>query len=268
MHALPVATQCVAEVLYFAITLCKSPYSSHRIRQMRSKAARCSIADGQIGLAHVLMRCAVAWIEGERLPKMRECRLQLPQATIAVADIVLDVGIARIVQGGGLEHRDGALPIAGRHRLLAHREIRIELRPICIRREGFHGAADRPFFGRGKLSSWRPHDRIESHSRDERRQYCSKCDHADHCGSSRLPSTRDSSNTAPLNKRSDLNSGEVATAGTGPAAVCFQRAASACLAARISGRSVSAFFVSRRSSVKYVVAFCLSPDASAALAAP
>src|SRR4029453_15990595 len=147
---------------------------------------RGEIADRQIGLAHVLMCCAVARIEVQRLSKMRERWLQLTQAAIAVSDIVLDLCIARIAQGGRFQHHDGALPIAGRHRLLARREIRIELCPICTLRERFRGAADRPLVGRSKLSSWGPDDRIERHSRNERPKHCTWYDYGGHGGSPQL----------------------------------------------------------------------------------
>jgi hypothetical protein len=57
----------------------------------------------------------------------------LAQPTIGIAYVILDIGVARIAQCGELERRDRAIPILGDQRLLARRDVRVELRPLGLR---------------------------------------------------------------------------------------------------------------------------------------
>src|SRR5262249_58210453 len=87
------------------------------------------LAKPQIGLAEMLAGAAVAGIEAQRLLIVAHGRPQLTQPPISIADIVLDVGVARVAQGGKLEGCDGASPITHAQCLLAGLEVGLELRP-------------------------------------------------------------------------------------------------------------------------------------------
>ena len=59
------------------------------------------VIDDQIGLAHVLVRAPMPGIEHERALVMLERELELPRVAIRVAEVVLDVGVARVTKPGG-----------------------------------------------------------------------------------------------------------------------------------------------------------------------
>src|SRR5216684_3518333 len=58
------------------------------------------IALHQVGFAEVFVRASVPRIEHQRLLIVSHCRIELPQAAIGVAEIVLTIGIASVAQSG------------------------------------------------------------------------------------------------------------------------------------------------------------------------
>ena len=81
----------------------------------------------QVGLADVLVCAAVARVELQRALIVPEGAIELASIAIGVAEIVLDVSIARVAQRRRGEQRDGPWPILGVDRLLARCIIRVEL---------------------------------------------------------------------------------------------------------------------------------------------
>ena len=79
----------------------------------------------------MLVGAAVAAIERERLLKVLHRRPPLTQAVMGIADIILNVGVARVAQSRELEGADRGLPVGGRERLLAGGEIGIERPPAA-----------------------------------------------------------------------------------------------------------------------------------------
>ena len=71
------------------------------------------IASGQMGFTEVFVRAAVPRIEGQSLPIVLHCRIELPQTAIGVAEIVLDIGIAGIAKPCRRERLDRSFPLAG-----------------------------------------------------------------------------------------------------------------------------------------------------------
>ena len=86
------------------------------------------IAEHQIKFAEVLMGAAVAPVEQYGQLIMLHRRYQLTQPAISIADVILDIGVARVAQRRELERRDRSIPILGDQRLFACCEIRVELR--------------------------------------------------------------------------------------------------------------------------------------------
>src|SRR5439155_10572470 len=86
------------------------------------------VVDHQIGLADVLVRASMSGIELERPPIVLERELELPGVTIRVAEIVLDVGIARVSERGGGERPDRGFPALRLDGRFPRREIRVQLR--------------------------------------------------------------------------------------------------------------------------------------------
>src|SRR5262245_9242394 len=83
------------------------------------------LPERQVELAEVLVGTAMTSIEQQGLLVMLHCRPRLTQSAIGIADVVLDVGVARVAQRRELERGDRAVPILGDQRLLACREVRI-----------------------------------------------------------------------------------------------------------------------------------------------
>ena len=57
---------------------------------------------------------------------------QLAQAAIGIADVILNIGVARLAQRREFERRDRSIPILGDQCLLACCEIRVEPRPVGL----------------------------------------------------------------------------------------------------------------------------------------
>ena len=160
----------------------------------------------------MLVRAAVAGIEHQRPLIMPHRRPKLAQPPIGVADIVLDVGIARVAQRRELERRDGAVPMLGGQRLFAGGEIGIEMRPSRLPNRARPwwcksasssvaslaiGRSDAPRTRRNLVTPVWLAERVKAASRDQRAQDCRQCDRADHgfVGTRRLRAT---SSTADL----------------------------------------------------------------------
>jgi hypothetical protein len=70
---------------------------------------------------------AVTPIEQYGFVIMLHRRAQLAQPAIGIADVILNIGVARVAQRRELERRDRPIPILGDQRLFACREIGVEL---------------------------------------------------------------------------------------------------------------------------------------------
>ena len=81
----------------------------------------------EVRLADVLVGAAMAGIELQRPLIVREGGLELATLAVGVAEIVLDVGVARIAKGGGGKQPDRGAPVLGRNGRLPRRVVRIEL---------------------------------------------------------------------------------------------------------------------------------------------
>ncbi len=64
--------------------------------------------------SHHTLSTAGLRIKGERLLVVPYGGIELPQAAIGIAEIVLNIGIAVIAQARGGERFDGSIPVAGR----------------------------------------------------------------------------------------------------------------------------------------------------------
>src|SRR5260370_39559192 len=98
----------------------------------------------------MLVRAAVAGIELYRLLIVPLCVVELPQAPIGVAEVILNIGIARVAEPSRCECRNGAVPVAGDDRSFAGGKIRIERRPIRGLYHHGHRRADRPRLDRDR----------------------------------------------------------------------------------------------------------------------
>ena len=65
------------------------------------------------------VRAAVPGIKHKRLPIVSDRHIELPQSAMGVAEVVLQIGIARVTQRSRRERRDGAAPVAHGEGLLA-----------------------------------------------------------------------------------------------------------------------------------------------------
>ena len=86
----------------------------------------------QVRLPHVLMSAAMAGVELERSLIVLERGLELATLAIRVAEIVLDVGVARIAERGGGERRDRSRPVLCRDGRFPGPEVRVD--PLSRRR--------------------------------------------------------------------------------------------------------------------------------------
>ena len=193
----------------------------------------------------MLVRAAVAGIEHQRLLIMPHGRPQLAQPPIGIADVVLDVGVARVAQGRELERRDRAVPILGGQRLLAGGEIGIELRPVGFRPERSHGGANRPVF-QSRASRPAP-DR--AHRARPQSRYATPAGRRVK-GRPLRPARR---GLPPMRSSGSSSSRKPSACGASrlrrraPFGAPHHLLARNVLASRVSGRSVSAFFASSTS---------------------
>src|SRR5262249_1622646 len=75
-----------------------------------------TIAKNQIKFTEVLVGAAVTPIEQYGFLIMLHRRAQLAQPAIGIADVILDIGVARVAQRCELERRDRPIPILGDER--------------------------------------------------------------------------------------------------------------------------------------------------------
>src|SRR4029453_3454200 len=116
----------------------------------------------EVCLTDVLVCAAVAWVELQRALIVPEGEIELAGVAISVAEIVLDVSIARVAQRRRVERLDRRRPILGVDRLLTRCVIRIELHGcgIVVSRVGRSRARPQGEPGdgeqrdRGQLHGW------------------------------------------------------------------------------------------------------------------
>src|SRR5207245_315870 len=95
-------------------------------REMLRRPGR--VVDYEISLADVFVRAAMPRIELQCPLVMPEGELELAGMAIRVAEIVLDVGVARVAERGGGERPDRGIPVLRLDGRFPRRVIRIELR--------------------------------------------------------------------------------------------------------------------------------------------
>jgi hypothetical protein len=71
------------------------------------------IAKNQIKFTEVLVGAAVTPIEHYCFLIILHRRAQLAQPAMGIADVILDIRVARVAQRRALERRDGPIPILG-----------------------------------------------------------------------------------------------------------------------------------------------------------
>src|SRR5262249_2996227 len=81
----------------------------------------------QVRLAHVLVGTAMARVDLQRTLVVYESSLELAALTIGIAEIVLDIGVARIAKRGGGKQPDRGAPVLGRDGRFPRRVLRIAL---------------------------------------------------------------------------------------------------------------------------------------------
>src|SRR5215510_3582522 len=81
----------------------------------------------QVRLAHVLVGAAMARVDLQRTLVVHEGGLELAALAVGVAQVVLDVGVARIAERGGGKQPDRGAPVFRRDGRFPRRVIRIEL---------------------------------------------------------------------------------------------------------------------------------------------
>src|SRR5882724_1172993 len=80
----------------------------------------------QVRLADVLVSAAMAGVELQRLLVVREGRLELAALAIGVAEVILDVRVARVAERGRGKRPDRAIPVLGRDGRFPRRIVRVE----------------------------------------------------------------------------------------------------------------------------------------------
>jgi hypothetical protein len=81
----------------------------------------------EVRLTEVLVGAAMAGIELQRAPVMREGWLELAALAVGVAEVVLDVGVARVAKDSRGKQPDRGIPVLGRDGRFPGRVLRVEL---------------------------------------------------------------------------------------------------------------------------------------------
>src|SRR5262245_47384949 len=84
------------------------------------------IVGHQVRLADVFVSAAMAGVELERLLIVGEGRLELAALPIRIAEVILNVRVARVAERRGGEGPDRAVPVLGGDGRLARRVVRVE----------------------------------------------------------------------------------------------------------------------------------------------
>ena len=84
------------------------------------------VVDQQVGLAEVLVRATMTWVQLQGPLIVLEGAVHLAGVAICVAEVVLDIGVARIAQRRGGEGADGGGPVSGVDGRTAGREVGID----------------------------------------------------------------------------------------------------------------------------------------------
>src|SRR2546425_4328658 len=111
------------------------------------------IVPHQVRFADVLVRTAVPGIELQRPLVMLEGELELPALAVRVAEVVLDVRVARVAQRCRGQAREGKTPVPRVNGMPAGRIVRVEALGRRIVRPGIGGRRGRP-----RRATPRPHD--------------------------------------------------------------------------------------------------------------
>src|SRR6266545_5035454 len=81
----------------------------------------------EVRLTEVLVGAAMAGIELQRAPVMREGGLELAALAVGIAEVVLDVGVARVAKDSRGKQPDRGIPVLGRDGRFPGRVLRVEL---------------------------------------------------------------------------------------------------------------------------------------------
>src|SRR5947209_135184 len=102
------------------------------------------VVDDEIGFAGVLVRAAMPGIELQRPLVVLEGEIELPALSVRVAEVVLDVRVARVAQRCRGQPLDGESPVPCVNRILAGRVVRVETLGRRIVGPGIGGRRGRP----------------------------------------------------------------------------------------------------------------------------
>ena len=87
----------------------------------------CQVVGHEVRLTDVLVGATVAWIELQGALIMREGERELAALAVGVAEVVLDVGVARVAKGGRGKRPDRGIPVLDRDGRLPRRLLRVKL---------------------------------------------------------------------------------------------------------------------------------------------